>query len=63
MVIVRTKGVEIEEAYKCSSCDFEEGCLWRISKIEELAARRLNRINSMTRDEERKDGDLNSDTR
>ena len=29
------QGVVIEEAYKCRSCDFEEGCEWRISKIEE----------------------------
>ncbi|MCJ1388847.1 hypothetical protein MMC18_001697 [Xylographa bjoerkii] len=29
------QGVVIEEAYKCRSCEFEEGCEWRISKIEE----------------------------
>lgn len=42
-----TRGVDIEEAYKCRSCDFEEGCVWRISKIEELAAKRLNRNKSL----------------
>ncbi|MCJ1398207.1 hypothetical protein MMC11_001404 [Xylographa trunciseda] len=30
-----TQGVLIEEAYKCRSCEFEEGCEWRRSKIEE----------------------------
>ncbi|MCJ1439233.1 hypothetical protein MMC27_008625 [Xylographa pallens] len=29
------QGVVIEEAYKCRSCEFEQGCEWRISKIEE----------------------------
>ena len=29
------QGVVIEEAYKCRNCEFEEGCEWRISKIEE----------------------------
>lgn len=35
-----TKGVEIEEAYKCRACDFEEGCTWRAAKILELSQRR-----------------------
>ena len=29
------KGVGIEEAYKCGSCEFAEGCEWRANKIEE----------------------------
>ncbi|MCJ1244903.1 hypothetical protein MMC30_002104 [Trapelia coarctata] len=29
------RGVEVEEAYKCRSCDFAEGCEWRINKVEE----------------------------
>ena len=29
------QGVVIEEAYKCRHCEFEEGCEWRISKMEE----------------------------
>ncbi|MCJ1413244.1 hypothetical protein MMC19_007348 [Ptychographa xylographoides] len=29
------KGVVVEEAYKCRSCDFADGCGWRISKVEE----------------------------
>ena len=30
-----TKGVEIEEAYKCRICEFAEGCTWRATKVEE----------------------------
>ncbi|KAF2773595.1 hypothetical protein EJ03DRAFT_333273 [Teratosphaeria nubilosa] len=30
-----TKGVEIEEAFKCRICVFAEGCEWRKSKVEE----------------------------
>lgn len=30
-----TKGVEIEEAYKCRICEFAEGCVWRETKVEE----------------------------
>lgn len=29
------KGVEIEEAFKCRSCDFADECSWRKTKIEE----------------------------
>jgi len=29
------RGVEIEEAYKCRSCEFAEGCDWRRNKVEE----------------------------
>ena len=29
------EGVVIEEAYKCKSCEFAEGCEWRLAKIEE----------------------------
>lgn len=30
-----TKGVDIEEAYKCRICEFAEGCKWREEKVEE----------------------------
>lgn len=30
-----TKGVEIEEAYKCQICEFAAGCSWRNTKVEE----------------------------
>ncbi|KAK3683154.1 hypothetical protein LTR37_020516 [Vermiconidia calcicola] len=30
-----TKGVEVEEAYKCRMCEFAEGCVWRKTKVEE----------------------------
>ena len=29
------RGVEVEEAYKCRSCDFAEECEWRINKVDE----------------------------
>ncbi|ESZ98722.1 putative exonuclease V [Sclerotinia borealis F-4128] len=29
------KGVKVEEAFKCRSCDFAEGCEWRLYKVEE----------------------------
>lgn len=37
-----TTGVDIEEAYKCRTCEFEEGCSWRAVKLAELAQRRTN---------------------
>lgn len=30
-----TKGVDIEEAYKCRICEFAEGCEWRKTKVDE----------------------------
>ena len=30
-----TRGVEIEEAFKCRICEFAEGCVWRATKVEE----------------------------
>jgi len=30
-----TKGVDIEDAFKCRICEFAEGCSWRNEKIEE----------------------------
>ncbi len=29
------KGVDIEEAYKCRLCDFQEGCSFRLQKVKE----------------------------
>jgi exonuclease V len=29
------QGVEVEEAFKCRSCDFADTCTWRIGKVEE----------------------------
>ena len=34
-----TKGVVVEEAYKCGFCEFAEGCDWRKGKIEEAKER------------------------
>ncbi|OWP03573.1 hypothetical protein B2J93_7591 [Marssonina coronariae] len=31
----QAEGVEIEEAFKCSGCDFAEECEWRIKKVDE----------------------------
>jgi exonuclease V len=36
----QSKGVEIEEAYRCRTCEYEEGCSWRAAKAAELAQRR-----------------------
>jgi exonuclease V len=30
------KGVAVEDAFKCRSCEFAEGCEWRLQKIGEL---------------------------
>ncbi|BFZ58168.1 hypothetical protein PYCC9005_005229 [Savitreella phatthalungensis] len=35
----QAQGVRQEEAYKCSMCDFEAGCSWRLHKVEEAAQR------------------------
>lgn len=31
-----TKGVEVEEAWKCRACEFQEDCTWRLGKLEEM---------------------------
>lgn len=39
------KGVEIEEAFKCRTCDFAEECTWRKTKIEEATEKsRLRKV-------------------
>ncbi|KAF4551470.1 Exonuclease V - a 5' deoxyribonuclease-like protein [Elsinoe fawcettii] len=35
-----TKGVEIEEAFKCRICVFAEGCEWRVKKVEDQRVKR-----------------------
>ena len=30
------EGVDIEEAWKCSMCDFADDCAWRIAKVKEM---------------------------
>ncbi|KAL6702965.1 hypothetical protein ACN47E_010320 [Coniothyrium glycines] len=38
------KGVEVEEAFKCRTCDFAETCSWRKTKVEEATEKsRLRR--------------------
>jgi exonuclease V len=29
------QGVVVEEAFKCRSCEFADGCEWRLQKVEE----------------------------
>jgi exonuclease V len=31
----QAEGVAVEEAFKCRSCEFADGCEWRIKKVEE----------------------------
>lgn len=45
-----TKGVDIEDAFKCRICEFAEGCSWREEKIEE--AKRKSRLRSGARKSE-----------
>ena len=41
------QGVTMEEAYKCRSCEFAEGCSWRVAKVEEATDLHRRRISSM----------------
>ncbi|MCJ1479757.1 hypothetical protein MMC13_008443 [Lambiella insularis] len=41
------QGVSIEEAYKCRSCEFAEGCEWRIAKIDEATTAYRTRSRSV----------------
>lgn len=38
-----TKGVDVEEAYKCGICEFAEGCTWRMEKGEEATMKARGR--------------------
>ena len=40
-------GVSIEEAFKCRTCEFAEGCSWRESKIEEATNAHRTRSRSI----------------
>ena len=40
-------GVSVEEAYKCRSCEFADGCDWRIAKIEEATVNHRLRSRSV----------------
>jgi len=31
----KPQGVVVEEAFKCKTCEFAEGCEWRIRKVDE----------------------------
>ncbi len=33
------EGVVVEEAFKCRSCEFADGCEWRLKKVEEAKAK------------------------
>ena len=41
-------GVDIEEAWKCFKCDFEEICEWRKRKSEECAFKNKIRTNKVS---------------
>ncbi|TFB00464.1 putative exonuclease V [Trichoderma ghanense] len=41
----RPRGVRIEEAFKCSSCEFAAGCRWRRDQDEERVKRTQERVN------------------
>ena len=44
------RGVEIQEAYKCGSCEFADDCTWRKTKIEEATeAHRKRNIGERTK--------------
>ena len=30
-----TRGVEMEETFKCWMCEVAEGCSWRVERVEE----------------------------
>lgn len=40
----KAKGVEIEEAFKCRTCEFAEDCEWRRRKIEEATEKARLRV-------------------
>ncbi|KAF3909420.1 hypothetical protein AA313_de0201885 [Arthrobotrys entomopaga] len=42
-----TVGVEMEEAWKCKRCEFEDDCTWRANKIEEAMERMRSRRANM----------------
>ncbi|KAK0910008.1 hypothetical protein LTR91_018260 [Friedmanniomyces endolithicus] len=45
-----TKGVDMEEAFKCGYCEFAEGCEWRAGKVEEgVQKAKLRREEGLTR--------------
>ncbi|GFP57820.1 exonuclease V [Trichoderma asperellum] len=39
------RGVKIEEAFKCSTCEFAAGCSWRQGMDQERVKRTLDRVN------------------
>jgi len=42
-----SRGVDVEEAYKCRSCEFNEGCEWRKAKIDEAVSAMRTRTRSV----------------
>ncbi|PNP46921.1 hypothetical protein TGAMA5MH_01874 [Trichoderma gamsii] len=41
----KPKGVAIEEAFKCSTCEFAAGCTWRMGMDQERVKRTQERVN------------------
>lgn len=46
-----TRGVDIEDAFKCRFCEFAEGCSWREERIEEAVAKARLRNSGRRRSE------------
>lgn len=43
----KARGVDVEDAWKCGSCEFKEGCEWRERKIQEAVTKfREKRVSS-----------------
>ena len=38
------EGVDIEEAWKCSMCDFADNCEWRLSKVKEAQSGKVPKV-------------------
>jgi exonuclease V len=43
----KARGVDVEDAWKCGSCEFKDGCEWRENKIQEAVTKfREKRVSS-----------------
>ena len=45
------KGVDVQEAFKCRSCDFADSCGWRANKIDEAIMKHRIRVEGRRRSE------------
>ncbi|RPB10932.1 hypothetical protein P167DRAFT_525191 [Morchella conica CCBAS932] len=56
-----TRGVAIEEAWKCSMCEFQEGCTWRLGKLEETRRKARDSFAANEKVEPRDKVEINED--